>query len=335
MKEPQSNRSMKWMGIAMIACCAIPIAGALFLGGGLGVLFGRSTQPIPNSATPQARITAVNSAVTLEPANNWRENNHVHGLSVDSQNPQIIYVATHNGLLKRTETGEWFWVGKQRADYMGFTADPTNPNRFYASGHPPTGGNLGFQISENQGESWTPVSLPGVDFHAMTIAPSSPTVFYGFPASGAEGLHLSRDGGKTWTKPRMAGLTAMPFDLVVDPNNSEHVYATTRTGVYESSNAGDDWVLIPSTQTAPILGLTLQKNDNDVTMIGYRFLQSAPGLYQSQDNGKSWEKLWTDTQGVIVKIAAVPRNPKMLYAVNENNTVFQSQDGGRTWAALS
>lgn len=330
----------------MIACCAIPIAISLSVGGGLGFWFGRSSQQppkdqpanqVPASSTSQAspQPEAIDSTVSLEPAGNWRDGNHVHGLAVNPANPQVIFVATHNGLLQRSASGEWFWVGKQRADYMGFTADLTNPNRFYSSGHPPTGGNLGFQISDTQGENWQQISMPGVDFHALAIAPSDPNVFYGFPASGAQGLHLSTDGGKTWTQPCMAGLGAAPFNLAVDPQNPEHVFAATQSGLYQSTNRGDDWTLVPNIQNAPIAGLALLKEGNDTVMLGYRLLQSAPGLYQSRDGGNTWEKLWTETKGTILKVAIAPSNPQVLYAVNENNMVFQSQDGGRIWNTLN
>jgi len=137
MSQPDSkdHNMMKWMGIAMVACCALPIAFSLFLGGGLGVWFGRSIQqPTSNQSinqllsanqpNNQPQPKAVN--VFLEKAVNWQVNNHVHGLTVNRNNPNIIYVASHNGLLQRSETGEWFWMGKERADYMGFTADPIN-----------------------------------------------------------------------------------------------------------------------------------------------------------------------------------------------------------------
>ncbi|MCU0533040.1 MAG: YCF48-related protein [Hydrococcus sp. Prado102] len=341
MSQPEpKDRGMKWMGLAMIACCAIPIAFFLFLGGGLGLFLGRSSQqPISNlptsASTPQPKVQQKAVNISLSPAANWQANNHVHGLAVNLDNPNIIYVASHNGLLQRSETGKWFWMGKQRADYMGFTADPTNSNRFYSSGHPPTGGNLGFQVSENQGEDWQQISLPGVDFHALAIAPSNPNIFYGFPASGAQGLHLSKDGGKTWTKPRMVGLNDAPFELAVDPTNPNRVLATTRSGMYESSNSGDNWTLVPNTQEAPVISLALLAEGKRTIMYGYRFLQSAPGIYHSNDGGKIWEKLWTETGGVVVKLAIAPNNPQILYAVNENNTVFQSQDGGKTWQKLS
>jgi hypothetical protein len=328
--------------IAVAACGTIGIAIALFLGGGLGVFLGRSTQQSTTSTSanspqnlPPSQPTSTKSTVSLQPAENWQANNHVHGLAVNPTNPKIFYVATHNGLLQRSESGQWFWMGKQRADYMGFTADPTNENRFYSSGHPPTGGNLGFQISDNRGEDWQQISLPGVDFHALTIAPSNPNVFYGFPASGAEGIHRSTDGGKTWVKTQMKGLEAAPFGLHVDPRNADHVFATTRAGLYESRDRGETWSAIASTQNAPVVGLALLNSDNNTVMIGYRVLQSNSGLYQSNDAGKTWEKLGTGTEGLILQLTISPSNSQIIYAVNENNLVFQSQNGGRSWTGLS
>lgn len=343
MNQPQSNnRGMKWMMAAMVACCAIPVAFSLFLGGGLGVFLGRSSQQVSSSPSTnpvqklsESQTTPAKASVSLEPAGNWRAENHVHGLAINAKNSEVIYVATHNGLLQRSPKGEWFWMGKQRADYMGFTADPTNGDRFYSSGHPLTGGNLGFQISDTQGEEWKQIALPGVDFHALAIAPSNPNIFYGWPASGAEGLHLSTDGGKTWTKSRMAGLGDVPFGLVVDPRNPEHVFSTTRRGLFESFNRGDSWSLVPSTKDAPVAGLALLKVGSGIEMYGYRALKANPGLYRSTDNGKVWKSFGTGTKGLILQLAIAPNNSEIFFAINKNNAVFQSQDGGKIWKELS
>jgi photosystem II stability/assembly factor-like uncharacterized protein len=113
-----------------------------------------------------------------------------------------------------------------------------------------------------------------------------------------------------------------------------------------------------NTQNAPVIALTLLKQGEDNTvMYGCRFLKSALGIYRSNDGGKTWEKLWMETKGVVVKLAndggktweklwmetkgvvvklaIAPNNPQILYAVNENNTVFQSQDSGKSWQKLS
>ena len=218
---------------------------------------------------------------------------------------------------------------------MGFTADPTNPNRFYSSGHPPTGGNLGFQISDNQGQDWKQISLPGVDFHALAIAPSNPNIFYGWPASGAQGLHASTDGGKTWTQPRMVGLGDAPFSLTVDPQNAARVFATTRSGLYESTDSGNSWTLVPNTQTAPVVGLALLKQGNRSVLVGYRALQSAPGLYRSADNGKTWQPLGTGTNGTILHLAIAPSNPRFFTQLTRTMLSFNHRMAaklGKKWA---
>ena len=341
----QNSNNQTSKGARSGTVVSLPIAVFVFLVGGIGLWFARSSyQPSTIQAASQAQPTTTNqrtvvtppATVTLTPASkNWQETTHVHGLAVNPDNPEIAYIATHHGLLQRSEARQWFWMGKQRADYMGFTTDPTNSNRFYSSGHPPTGGNLGFQISENQGQDWQQISLPGVDFHAMAIALSNPKVFYGWPASGAQGLHVSTNGGKTWTQPRMTGLGDAPFSLVVDPSNPKRVFATTRSGLYASSDSGNSWTLVPNTQDAPVVGLALLKEENRTVMVGYRVLKSAPGLYRSADNGKTWQPLGSGTNGTILYLATAPSNPQILYAVNENNALFQSQDYGKTWKELA
>lgn len=337
-KRSRTNRALGY---------ALPIVVFSSLVVGIGIWFARFNQvpasnrvasivQPPTAANQEKAAVYSNPVVTLTPtAKNWQETTHVHGLAINLNNSAIAYIATHHGLLQRSENGQWFWMGKERADYMGFTADPTSPNRFYSSGHPPTGGNLGFQISNTQGEKWQQISMPGVDFHSLAIAPSNPQVFYGYPASGAQGLRTSTDGGKTWTQPRTVGLAEAPFSLVVDPSNSQRVFATTRAGLYESTDSGNNWTLVSNTQDAPVVALTLLKEEDTTVMYGYRFLKSAPGLYRSNDNGMTWKKLGNGISGVILQLAIAPSNSQVFYAVNENNAVFQSQDGGKTWQETS
>lgn len=326
-KPPKQSRTAK------VAGYAAPVIGFFLLLGGTILGFTYLSQP------PSSSLTSVESNTKdpfLEPATNWQVNNHVHGLAVNPENPQVIYVASHNGLLKHAN-GQWFWIQPEheRADYMGFTAHPTDSDRFYASGHLSTGGNLGFQVSKNRGQEWKSVSMPGVDFHALAIAPSDPNRFYGWAASGAQGLFVSTDGGQTWIHPQANGLGDAPFSLAIDPGNPEHVFATTGAGLDESTNGGDDWTLVPNTQEAPIAGLVLSREENNIVLYGYRLLESAPGIYRSPNNGKTWKPLGAGIDGTILYLAVAPNNPQILYAVNENNAVLRSLDSGKTWKKLS
>lgn len=273
---------------------------------------------------------------SLSPAPaNWRETTHVHGLSVSTTDPDVIYVATHHGLLQRSPEGHWFWVGPDRADHMGFSVDPSLANRYYRSGHPATGGNLGFQVSEDYGETWQSVSMPGVDFHVLAIAPSDPNVVYGWAASGARGLFLSRDQGKTWTQPRMAGLGDLPFGMAVDPQDPLRVFAATRLGLFESRTSGDEWTEVPNTQNAPVVGLALQREGDKLMIIGYRALETTPGLYRSTDNGQTWDLLGNGFEGALLRIAMATQDPNIYYAINQDNQIYRSEDQGISWQELN
>ncbi len=48
-----------------------------------------------------------------------------------------------------------------------------------------------------------------------------------------------------------------------------------------------------------------------------------------------WEKLGAGTPGLILQLAISPSNSQIIYAINKNNLVSQSQNGGKTWTVLS
>lgn len=290
------------------------------------------------TATPEPEIPVAETTpdpVSLTPAENWQQDNHVHALAVHPDNPEILYVATHHGLVQRSPEGGWYWLGSDRSDYMGFVAHPSDPSRLYSSGHPPAGGNLGFRVTDDRGEEWQVLSMPGVDFHALAIAPGDPDRIYGWATSGERGFFVSDDGGETWNPVMPEGLGDSIFGLAVDPQNGDRVIATTRSGVYESRDGGKTWQLMPGTDTAPIIGLTFVESGDGTAMVGYRLDSDSPGLYRSTDGGATWEAMGTGTEGTILYVASSPKNPEMLYAVNENNTIFRSTDGGETWRSLS
>ncbi|MDF0682510.1 MAG: hypothetical protein P0116_16250 [Candidatus Nitrosocosmicus sp.] len=110
---------------------------------------------------------------------NWMD---VHGIGMfpanKNNNDGSLYLATHNGLFKKdkgnnvTNSG-WVESGNDKSDLMGFTINPTKEGVMYSSGHPQTGGNLGFRISNDYGVTWQQVSnvttpVP-IDFHTITV----------------------------------------------------------------------------------------------------------------------------------------------------------------------
>lgn len=269
---------------------------------------------------------------------NWKQNNHIHNLAVHPHDANIIYAATHHGIMLKDETGKWFQVGNNQSDFMSFISDPNDHNKLYGSGHPPHGGNLGFVVSEDGGENWQEKSLPGVDFHGLAISPTDPNIFYGWIASssdGKKGLFLSSDNGKTWQQQQGNGLSEPPFNLVVDPVDYKTVFATTRLGIYQSKDQGNNWELITSNSNDPIAGLLLVKEDNKVVMYGYRVADGKSGIVKSEDYGKNWDLVTSEIEGIILYLVSAPSQPEIFYAANDKNMIFQSVDSGKTWKKLN
>jgi len=102
---------------------------------------------------------------------------------------------------------------------------------------------------------------------ALALAPSNDSIVYMGSGEGAlsgdsyygDGFYRSSDGGVTWTHVSTLFTGQAVTDIVVDPTNPQHVYASTvrgrggnhRTtkpsdqpyGVYESTNGGSTWTL--------------------------------------------------------------------------------------------
>lgn len=62
------------------------------------------------------------AAAGTQPASTSPRAHHVHGLALDRAEPEVLYIATHTGLVRVQPNAAPEWVGGQRFDLMGFTA---------------------------------------------------------------------------------------------------------------------------------------------------------------------------------------------------------------------
>ncbi len=257
---------------------------------------------------------------------------HIHGIAVNPDNPETLYIGTHIGLLLCNKT-DCELVGSDRSDYMGFNIS-TDGKTFYTSGHQqPTGKNRGLRRSLDKGKTWEVLSLDGeVDFHALS---ANPSVIYGWYWK----LYKSTDGGKSWTFPDAKGLPPKdenkpsPYSpiisLAIDPADTNILWAGTSKGLYKSNDGGANWKKINAVSDAPVLAIYINPGDKKEI---YLFLYKE-GILKTTDGGKSLKMVdgGIDKNDVIGYFAANPKDTKMIYAATYKTTIYRSQDGGKNW----
>jgi len=262
----------------------------------------------------------------------------VHGVGMFTVGQDdSLYLATHQGLFKKSSDSGWIPVGSDRSDFMGFTIG-NREGVMYSSGHPPSmGGNLGFRKSTDSGVTWqtiSPVTNSPVDFHAMTASAADANIIYGSPGGGSS-LYMTADEGRTW---KTVSIPDRIISLAAHPSDRNVVFAGTVSGLFSSNNQGKEWNLIDAEL---IRGVVMGVGFVDSNTV-YAFVDSQQGngyIVKSTDGGNTWTK----TQGQIAGVKALfnfeAGRSGEVYAIGYQQTtlggaamnVYKSNDGGASW----
>lgn len=274
----------------------------------------------------------------------------IHGVGISkagdtNDDNSILYLATHNGLYNKQENSTWNKVGNDRSDLMGFVINPNKEGVMYSSGHPIGGGNLGFRMSVDGGMNWqdiSPVTDIPIDFHAMSISPVNDNILYGSPGGGND-LYISQDEGKTWSI--IMSIPSQIISIAADPIDSNGVYIGTRSGLFYSSDQGNNWKKIESDLIASsvVTGLGFNKNNELFAFVIPTTEDNSQqeGLILKSDKSM---KNWTEAEGQIPdvkaawKFASGPDNNE-LYAIVSQQTsendiasnVYKTLDNSISW----
>jgi len=258
------------------------------------------------------------------------KNSDFHGIAVDPKDSSRIYLATHHGLFVVTPNGEADRVSDMSADFMGFIPHPTNPNVYYASGHPAGGGNLGIIVSNDGGKSWKKIAdgIGGpVDFHQMDVSKANPNIIIG----NSRGLQMSKDAGRSW---KMVGpIPKGTIDLAASAIDENTIYAATQEGIVRSKDGGLSWTI------AHLLKRPTTMIDAASDGKLYAF-QIGTGLIRTSEQGLDWRLVSNDFGNeFILHFTIDPSNQKNMYAVTFSQktrglSIIASSDGGATWKTL-
>jgi len=264
---------------------------------------------------------------------------HIHGLAVDPQDPTILYVATHGGLVRVVDGQRWEYVGDGRSDLMGFTVHRSERGVMYVSGHPDLSSHLpnpiGVMVSRDGGQSWQPLALAGkVDLHAMTIGADGKTL-YGWNVTGSPGLYRISVRDSAWARVDATGLQDV-FSLAAHPTQPSALLAGTRAGLLISMDGGRTWSPISGALSGIVVTAVAYHPKNPRTLYAYAARPDL-GLIKSEDGGEQWKGLgfFLGEKDAVNVFAISPHNPKMIYVSTFTSDLYRSEDGGQRWEPLA
>lgn len=273
------------------------------------------TATLPLVVAPLLGLAACSEAPDAEPGQAM-DVAHVHGLAVDPEDPERVYVASHEGFGAWTEDGVER-ISDSSGDFMGFTVAPDGT--FYGSGHPGRGeegpSSVGLIASTDGGRSWEPVSLAGeADFHALAADGDG---VVGYDANTGQ-LRLSPDGEQWEDVDAPDGF----LDLAADPASARFLGTTGRGLLVASEDGGRTFEPVPG---AP--RLLLVDFFDDGTVLGV----AADGSLQTGFADGSWE----DSGARAGKgLQAMTVGPDGTVWVLDGEGLRRSTDRGRTLEAV-
>ena len=267
----------------------------------------------------------------------------IGALAVAESNPNLVWAGTGegwavrdmdmmgDGIYKSTDAGEtWTNMGLKETGRIGTVViHPTNENIVLVCALGRATGpqkERGVFMTEDGGKTWRQTLFVDekTGCSGLQISHKDPNTVIaatweiylqthvlesGGPGSG---IHLSKDGGRTFTKITHPGLPKSPYgkpDVAIAPSDPNRMYALIQTG---------------SSGVMPWGG-------------SKRIPSEAQGsLWRSDDGGKVWQNVSWDRRligraGYYIRIRVSPDNPDHLMIAN--STLWRSRDGGKIWVS--
>ena len=213
----------------------------------------------------------------------------------------------------------------------------------------------GVAVSKDGGLHWQPsgTGLPSDSITHILLDPSSPagngTLYV---CAFGRGVYKSTDNGLTWTAKNNGITGEEPFAwritssqdgslyLVVARRNEAKERSESGAGaLYRSTDKAEHWqrVELPTGVTGPT-GLEIDPRDPQrlyLTAWGQEEEDADRygGVYISDDGGKTWQPLFTQSQHVY-DLTIDPHHPDTLYITGFDAAAYRSTDRGVSWSRI-
>ncbi len=293
-------------------------------------------------------------------------------IAIHPDDENIWYVAVGSGGVWKTHNAGVTWqpIFDDQPSYSTgcITLDPNNPHTVWLGTGENVGGRHvgygdGIYRSDDDGKSWKNMGLKASEHISKIIVhPDNSDVIWVavqgplWNKGGERGIYKSTDGGVSWTRTLGDDEWVGATDLVIDPNNSDWLYAATwqrhRTvaaymgggpgsGIHRSTDGGETWQELESglpQSNLGKIGLAISPFNSDVIYAAIELDRTKGGVYMSSNRGMSWSKQSDAVSGATgphyyQELYASPHAEGRLYLMDVRIQV--SDDHGKTFRRLS
>ena len=268
----------------------------------------------------------------------------VRALTVDPNNPNVVYAGAENGIYRSEDSGQTWAKLDSPMDGLkiwSIAIDPTDSNTVFAGTSPPH-----LFRTRDGGRSWEKLSAaiaqecaigdPRVT--ALLVDPvCSNNVLAGVEI---DGVYRSDDGGDTWsqasgiTNPDIHGMAySLGEEKTVLVSTPREIFASRDDGVTFQS------LMSSSSLAMPYCRWVAVKADDPAVMFvanGDAAIGNTGTIRRSTDGGQSWEErpLPVEPNSPVWNFATHPADPDLILANSVYGELYRSQDGGETWGKI-